>query len=367
MPESLLPAMLRRIQRAGPMTVAEYMAAALHDRSGGYYAGGDPFGAGGDFVTAPEISQMFGELLGLWTISAWIGAGAPSPACLVELGPGRGTLMVDMLRAIGGVVDPGEVFEIHLVESNRDLRAMQAQRLSPHKLIWHDDIATLPEKPWFLVANEFFDALPIRQLRWTDGTWKECLVVTNETGDGLAWGVERAPSPLSGLLPPEVRDGAAEGTMVELTLAASAITTDTARHIAKIGGAALLIDYGSERRSLGSSLQAVRDHHRVNPLVDPGLADLSSHVDFSRIRAACETGGATFVGPVDQGRFLFELGIEERATALKRGASQGQARDIDAAMRRLIGPTEMGTLFKVAAMLSPDAPDVAGFGSGRGD
>jgi NADH dehydrogenase [ubiquinone] 1 alpha subcomplex assembly factor 7 len=363
MPESLLPAMLRRIQRTGPMTVAEYMAEALHDRAGGYYASGDPFGSTGDFVTAPEVSQMFGELLGLWMISTWIGAGAPERVCLVELGPGRGTLMADMLRAIGGVVDPGEVFQVHLVETNPSLRAIQAERLSPLEPVWHDDISSLPEMPWFLVANEFFDALPIRQLRWTDGAWKECLVVTDEAGTGLSWGVERSESPLAGLLPAEIRGEAAEGAMAELTLPASAITSTIARHIVDHGGAALLIDYGSERGTLGASLQAVRDHRRVNPLIDPGLADLSSHVDFSQLRAASEIGGVTFAGPVDQGRFLFELGIEERASALKQGASLGQCRDIDSAMRRLIGPTEMGTLFKVAALLPPGSPDPAGFGS----
>ena len=355
--------MLRRIRRAGPMTVAEYMAEALHDRSGGYYAAGDPFGARGDFVTAPEVSQMFGELIGLWTISSWIGAGAPEPACLVELGPGRGTLMADMLRAIGGVVDPGEVFEIHLVETNPSLRAAQAERLSPRKPVWHDDVSSLPDMPWFLVANEFFDALPIRQIRWTDGAWRECLVVANEAGDGLSWGVERSESPLSGLLPARSRDGATEGALAELSLAGGAITNTIARHIVDHGGAALLIDYGSERDALGGSLQAVRDHRRVNPLIDPGLVDLSSHVDFSQIRDACNAGGATFTGPVDQGRFLFDLGIEERAAALKNGASTSQSRDIDGAMRRLIGPTEMGTLFKVAALLPPGAPGPAGFGT----
>jgi NADH dehydrogenase [ubiquinone] 1 alpha subcomplex assembly factor 7 len=366
MPESLLPAILRQIRRAGPMTVAEYMAEALHKRDGGYYAAGDPFGAGGDFVTAPEISQMFGELIGLWTISTWIGAGAPEPACLVELGPGRGTLMADMLRAIGGVVAPGEVFQIHLVESNPSLRAIQAERLAPHQPVWHDDISSLPDLPWFLVANEFLDALPIRQLRWTDGAWRECLVVADEAGCELAWGVERAASTLAGLLPSDLRDGAEEGAMAELTLAGNAIVGDIARHVAEQGGAALFVDYGSARGSRGSSLQAVLEHRRVDPLAEPGLADLSSHVDFSQTRAIAEANGAAFRGPVDQGRFLFELGIHERATALKGGASPTQRRDIDAAMRRLIAPSEMGTLFKVAALLPPDAEDPPGFGSRGG-
>lgn len=363
MTDLLLPLILRHLQRAGPMTVAEYMAEALHDRSGGYYASSDPLGSSGDFVTAPEISQMFGELVGLWTLSAWIGAGAPKPACLVELGPGRGTLMADMLRAIGGNVDAAEVFQIHLVETNPSLRALQAKRLEPLQPVWHDDISTLPEAPWFLVANEFLDALPIRQLRWTDGAWREYLVVPDKAGTGLGWGVERSASPLVGLLPAKTRDCAAEGTMAELTLAANAITGDIARHVAEFGGAALLIDYGSKRQALGGSLQAVRDHRRVDPLTGPGLADLSSHVDFSQIRDAAEDGGALFVGPVGQGRFLFELGIEKRASALKRGGSDVQRRAIDGAMCRLIGPKEMGTLFKVAAVLPRGTPNPAGFGS----
>ena len=362
MAESLGSVLLRRIKRTGPMTVAEYMAEALHHQSGGYYADGDPFGAAGDFITAPEISQMFGELLGLWTLSAWIANGAPEPACLVELGPGRGTLMADMVRSIGGVVDVSEVFQIHMVETNPSLRRIQADTLAPLKPVWHNDVSSLPEQPWFLVANEFLDALPMHQLRWTEGAWRECLVVPDAAGTGLAWGVERSESPLAALLPAQTRQSPIDGAMAELSLAANAIVTGIAHHVVRHGGAALIIDYGSERFGAGDSLQAVRHHQPVEVLRDPGLADLSSHVDFSQIREACRAAGADFAGPVEQGRFLIDLGIEERAGALSRGATLGQRRDIESALRRLIGSAEMGTLFKVAGLLPPGTPDLAGFG-----
>ena len=376
MPDSLLSLLIRRINRTGPMTVAEYMAEALHHRGQGYYAAGDPLGTAGDFVTAPEISQMFGELLGSWMVAGGLGAegldagglgsgtprvGASEPSCLVELGPGRGTLMADMVRVISTVAPIQDILQVHLVESNPSLRAAQAHALPTIEAVWHDDLSTLPDQPWFLIANEFFDALPIHQLIWSEGAWRECLVVTDPAGTGLAWGMDRASSPLAALLPSETREKAREGAIAELCPAATAMVTAIAEHIVTHGGAALLIDYGGERDAAGRSLQAVRDHRPADPLGDPGRADLSSHVDFSEMRRAARTGGAKFHGPVDQGNFLTALGINQRATGLRRNATPAQRRDIENAVHRLIDPKEMGTLFKVAAIMRPEAPTPAGF------
>lgn len=361
MAETLLDRLIRRIATSGPLTVAEFMAEALHDRTHGYYASGDPLGRAGDFVTAPEISQMFGELIGMWTVSAWIADGAPEGACLVELGPGRGTLMADMLRAMSGVGDIDRAFEVHLVETNPALRRLQARALEPVRPVWHDDLSTLPARPWFVVANEFLDALPIRQLMRRDGVWREILVTARKDGGGLGWALERAPSPLAAGLPEDLAQGGEEGMVAELCPAAEAVAATIADQVSTHGGAALLIDYGSERNARGASLQAVRDHRKVDILEAPGETDLSSHVDFARLRAAALAAGAECQGPVEQGRFLVELGIEQRADALSRRGDTRQRNDIMTAVQRLIGPEEMGTLFKVFAVVPPDTPPLAGF------
>lgn len=361
MPETLLDLLTRRIERTGALTVAEFMAEALHHRGQGYYAGGDPLGATGDFVTAPEISQIFGELLGLWMATIILARGDPDPPCLVELGPGRGTLMADMIRALKTAIPGRDGIQVHLVESNPSLRAAQARVLRGMQPTWHDDLSTLPGQPWYLVANEFFDALPIHQLIWTDGAWRESLVVTDRAGTGLAWGVDRARSSRAALLPDEIRDNPGDGAIAEICPAARAMVAAIAAHVATRGGAALLIDYGGERLATGNSLQAVRDHEPVDVLRDPGLADLSSHVDFSALRHSARAGGAEFHGPVEQGRFLETLGINQRSARLQRSANEMQRQDIENAVHRLIDPEEMGTLFKVAAIVESRASVPVGF------
>ena len=361
MADALFRRLLRRIRQTGPLTVAEYMAEALHHRDGGYYTHGDPFGTQGDFVTAPEVSQMFGELIGLWTLSTWIAQGCPEPACLVELGPGRGTLMADMLRAMKSVEGLGASFDVHLVETNPALRKVQAERLREARPTWHDDISTLPDRPWFLVANEFLDALPIRQFVYTSGGWHETVVAAEENADTLVLGLDRAPSPLVQMLPKEVRASPAEGTVAELTAAGAALTDMITRQLANHGGAALFVDYGDSRGGLGGSLQAVRAHQKVDLLADPGSADISAHVDFSQIRSAAEAAGGDFHGPVGQGDFLSALGIGERTRALQENATSDKAESVRAAQHRLIAPEEMGTLFKAAAILPPGQPVPAGF------
>ncbi len=337
------------------------MTETLHRRSAGYYAGGDPFGSAGDFVTAPEISQMFGELLGLWLVLTWQQAGRPAPASLVELGPGRGTLMTDMLRAMSIAPDTATAFDIHLVEINPDLRALQAIALADVAPQWHDDISTLPDGPWFVVANEFFDSLPIHQIVMTDGAWRESLVVADVAGTGLAWGLDRVSSPLAALLPPRTRAIRCEGAVAEVCPTAVTLTTAITERITASGGAMILIDYGDLRDGAGYTLQAVRAHQRVDPLATPGLADLSSHVDFSALLQAARSTGARASGPVGQGRFLARLGIHDRARMLARQAAPSATQAIDAALCRLIAPAEMGTLFKVIAITVPTVPVPAGF------
>ncbi len=358
---SLSGRLLRRIARAGPLTVAEYMAEALHDREAGYYARRDPLGAAGDFTTAPEVSQMFGELLGLWTLAAWRAQGSPPGACLVELGPGRGTLMADALRAIAGASGGAVPFEVRLVETSPRLRAIQARTLAAARPAWSEDLSGLPDRPCFLIANEFFDALPIRRLVRRDGAWREVLVAADAAGTGLAWAVDRAPSPLAATLPDELRRGAADGETAELCPAADAVLAAAAGRIAARGGAALVVDYGSERGARGATLQAVRAHRPVDPLDSPGLADLSSHVDFARLRGVALEAGCACLGPVEQGRFLRALGVERRAAALARRAGPEGRAGIAAALDRLIGADAMGKLFKAMAVVPADGPEPDGF------
>ncbi len=348
----------RRLRRVGPVTVAEFMAEALHHRQSGYYAAGDPLGAGGDFVTAPEVSQMFGELLGLWIVSAWTTQGAPADAALVELGPGRGTLMADAARAIEAAGAGVLVRTPHLVETSPVLRRYQAERLAHLEPVWHRDLSDMPDGPWFVIANEFLDALPIHQLVLRDGDWREVLVSARPDGDGLCWAVDRVPSTLIAVLPEPLRQSREDGLIAEVCPAAEHLVSDVAARISACGGAGLLVDYGALRNARGATLQAVCGHRPVDPLEAPGRADLSSHVDFARLRARAAAAGGVMHGPVEQGRFLVELGIRERAAALGRGGDADRRLRIERDMARLIDPGQMGTLFKVAAILPRglDAP-----------
>ncbi|SLN50214.1 class I SAM-dependent methyltransferase [Pseudooctadecabacter jejudonensis] len=330
-----------RIAAQGPLTIADYMAEALLHPTHGYYTTRDPLGRDGDFTTAPEISQMFGELIGLTLAQSWLNQGAPAPFTLAELGPGRGTLMADILRATAGVPGFVAAAQVHLVEASPTLRAEQAKRLA--QATWDDDITTLPEAPLFLVANEFFDALPIRQFQRDDGGWREIQVGGGAAGAGpdLILGLS-APAPLA-LLDHRL-DDTQPGDIVEQCPALPAITQTISARIADHGGAALIIDYG-DWRSLGDTLQAVQNHTPVNLLADPGSADLTAHVDFEAI--AQNTAPAAYSRLTPQGVFLERLGITQRAQSLAQSLS-GPALDAHvAAHRRLTHPSEMGSLFKV--------------------
>lgn len=343
----------RRIEEGGPLTLAEFMAECLLHPAHGYYATRDPLGAGGDFVTAPEISQMFGECLGLCLVQAWVDQGAPAPVILAELGPGRGTLMADVLRATKRVPGFHSALSVHLVEASPALRAEQAKRVP--SAIWHDRVETLPEKPLLLLANEFFDALPIRQFVRHGDLWAERVVGLAE--GRLVWGLrppERQPA-----LDDRLAD-VANGEIVELCPALPAIAGEIGRRIAQHGGAAILVDYGGWRLS-GDTFQAVRAHTYADPLEAPGEADLTAHVDFEALARAASPARATAMVP--QGALLARLGIGQRAEALAR-ALEGErlAAHLDA-LDRLTSPARMGSLFKAMALHPPSAPPPSGFES----
>lgn len=348
--------LIRQISATGPITVADYMSACLLHPRHGYYVTGQPLGAEGDFVTAPEISQMFGELIGLWVAQTWIDQGSPAPFALAELGPGRGTLMADALRALSAVPGAAEAADVQLVEASPTLRAMQVETLAGRVATWHESIATLPEDlPLFLLANEFFDALPIRQYIRDGDAWRERQVGARQ--GKLAFGLSE-PSPASAL-DRRMEDGES-GAMVETSPAASSIMEEIARRICGAGGAALIVDYGGWR-IVGDTLQAVRGHAKEPPLASPGLADLTAHVDFETLARAAEC--AAIYGPIPQGEFLERLGIAERARALATGLRGCALQAHVAAHRRLTHPEEMGNLFQVMALASPDAAPPPGFGS----
>lgn len=346
-PDALTAMFARLITGDGPISVAHYMGEA----NARYYAARDPLGASGDFVTAPEISQMFGELIGLWLADIWHRAGRPPGAAYVELGPGRGTLARDALRAAERV---GLEAAVHFVEASPPLRALQRQAIPQAR--WHDDLAGVPDDgPLLLVANEFLDALPVRQLVTTAQGWRERMV-------GLADGAfvpVAGNRPMDAAVPAHLRD-APPGTIIETCPGAAAIIGEVAARLARQGGAALLIDYGHGEFRTGSTLQAVRAHRKVDPFANPGEADLTAHVDFATLAAVALAHGARWLGTVEQGAWLRALGIDARAHALVN-ASPAQAAATLAARERLVAPDQMGALFKVMALAAPDWPDGAGF------
>jgi NADH dehydrogenase [ubiquinone] 1 alpha subcomplex assembly factor 7 len=357
----------KTIRLQGPITVAQFMATVLGDPVHGYYAGNrgrDPLGVAGDFITAPEISQMFGELIGLWCADRWQSMGAPARVLLVELGPGRGTLMADAVRAASAVPAFHQALEIHLVETSPTFREAQEERLGDHDVHWHDAVTALPDGPSLIIANEFFDALPIHQFVATDAGWRERLVgLAANDEDSAAADLEFrcAPGPTPSLaLVDALAITGAPGAVAETCPAAISIAGAIADRIAADGGAALIIDYG-DGGGTGDSLQAVHRHQPCDALAHPGECDLTAHVDFAAVaRAATEAGAATY-GPVPQGRFLQALGIVARAAALARDATHEQAADIDAALARLTDADQMGTLFKVLAIGPPGGGAPAGF------
>jgi NADH dehydrogenase [ubiquinone] 1 alpha subcomplex assembly factor 7 len=337
----------RLIATTGPISLSHYMAEA----NARYYAKADPFGVAGDFITAPEISQMFGELIGLWLADMWLRAGREEPAHYVELGPGRGTLARDALRAMKR---QGLEPQVHLVETSAALMELQLRAVPDAQ--FHSDLANVPfEGPILLVANEFLDALPLRQLIRTADGWREVMVAAE--GERFV-GVPGATAMDAAL--PESRRDAPEGTLVETSPAAAAVIHEVASRLAEQGGAALFIDYGHAEERTGSTFQAVRRHEKVDPFAAPGEADLTAHVDFATLAQVAQSHGARWLGTVSQGEWLRGLGIEGRAESLGRSAPEhGEA--LQSAMHRLVDAEQMGELFKVMGLAAPGWPDGAGF------
>ena len=353
------------IAREGPIPISRYMELCLSDPTHGYYMTRDPLGVAGDFITAPEISQMFGELIGLWAAAVWQTYPARAELHLIELGPGRGTLMADMLRVARIVPGFADALRVHLVETSPALRRQQQAVLAAFDvpITWHDGVDDLPWAPFVVIANEFFDALPIEQAVKVPGGWRRrCIGID---GDHLAFTLdpeiiwcdeEKLPPPLRAAAPGAVLEWRSEAIPRHLARRASAF------------GTVLVIDYGYAGSAIGDTLQAVANHRFVDPLDRPGEADLTAHVDFSALRRAATSEGAAsenavVYGPLTQGAFLRRLGIEERARKLKAGGRAEQAATIDAALARLTegGPTGMGELFKVMAIAHPAIPPPPGF------
>lgn len=349
----------RLIENQGPLSIAQFMTLALHDPREGYYATRDPFGRSGDFITAPEVSQIFGELLGLWLVQAWQDQGALAPARLVELGPGRGTLMADVLRAARVAPDFLAAIDVVLIESSPTLKAAQAERLKDAgvHIEWRGGWdEALVDRPLFVLANEFFDALPIRQYVKTGRGWCERMV-TLENGE-LAFAL--APVPAAGLVVPPERGEAENGAVYETSPSGMAFTEEIANAIAAHGGAALIVDYGHDGIGFGDTLQAVKAHKFADVLDTPGEADLSAHVDFAALSAAAARGGARVYGPTAQGEFLDRLGLATRADTLSKANPELEAQFAGEA-ERLRDPRQMGALFKALAIMPKDAPAPAGF------
>jgi SAM-dependent MidA family methyltransferase len=344
---SLRDRLKAEIAAAGPIDVAAFMTRCLHDPEGGYYATRPALGERGDFITAPLISQMFGELVGLWMVEAWRGLGAPSRFVLAEAGPGDGTLMADILRAAQVLPGFGDAAELWLIEASAPLRARQTERLAGAAPRWAGSIAELPaDAPLLLIANELLDCLPARQFQRTPRGWAERVVGLDERGE-LAFGLRPAA------LMNAPRDTPA-GAVVERSAAQEAFAAELAERLVAQGGAALLIDYGRSEPGPGDTLQALKGHVKVCPLAAPGEADLTVHADFPAILAAVRAAGAS-AGLLTQGELLCRLGIEARAAALQR-ARPDRAEVIARQLARLIAPDQMGELFKAAAIWSSPAP-----------
>lgn len=345
------------IRRNGSMTIADYMQLCLGHPLHGYYIKQDPFGTRGDFITAPEISQIFGELMGLWCADMWSQGGC-EPAALVELGPGRGTLMLDALRATRNLEDFHDSISVHFIETSPILQNVQFHALqnAHDRLEWLDSVDELPEKPCFIIANEFFDALPIRQhVQTAQGIKERRVGIDSESGE-LCFTLE------GGGLSLAKADGAIkEGTVIESCQMAKDILGRIATHLRRFGGALLMIDYGYLGEAHQNTLQAVKEHAYHPVLAECGDADITAHVDFNTLAEVAKAGGLAVHGPVDQGTFLVRLGAEMRVEALLQHATHEQAELVVSGAKRLIDPAQMGSLFKVMALCSDTSFHPAGF------
>ncbi|WP_088348537.1 MULTISPECIES: SAM-dependent methyltransferase [Rhodomicrobium] len=355
---SPIDSLKNHLAERGPMSVGDYMAWCLTGSEAAYYRSGNPIGASGDFVTAPEVSQIFGELIAIWAYTVWQSMGMPRPFNLAELGPGRGTLMQDALRAARAMPGFIDAAQIHLVETSEALRAKQQQVLSafcaPN---WHQTVQAVPHEPLIVIANEFFDALPVEQHVFEKGSWHRRVVSLNAAGRP-AFSTGRLAVPPVELMPPEPPR---EGDILEHRPSASALIAEFGRRAQSAPVAVLVADYGYERRDYGDTLQAVRTHGYANPLEAPGETDLSAHVNFAELTHAAESAGLNVWGPMPQSEFLLSLGLEARLRVLMSAARGEQRSALFLGARRLVDPFQMGNLFKVMAMTSRDLPPPAPF------
>jgi NADH dehydrogenase [ubiquinone] 1 alpha subcomplex assembly factor 7 len=360
--EPLKDLLAARIHASGPLNLASYMQEALTHPEHGYYTTRNSIGAKGDFTTAPEISQLFGELIGLWIVDCWHQMGAPETINVIEPGPGRGTLMADALRAIRQVSTMKPA--IHLIEVSPRLIALQKELIAPQKepidATWHSSFDTVPPGPFILVGNEFFDALPIHQFEKTTDGWAEVVVGMDTKNNRLQRELVPCPTPIL-VAGPATIEGAPVGSIVETCPAAESIIADISARLAKHGGAALFIDYGYSAPAFGGSLQALYQGQYADPFENPGQADLTAHVNFSALATIAEDAGLARFGPTTQSQFLDRLGLPVRAASLKKNATPDQARDIDLAVHRLMAPDQMGELFKALAIAPAGRLHPAGF------
>ena len=344
--------LIKQITQMGPIALSDYMAQCLLDPEFGYYINKNPFGGQGDFITAPEISQMFGELIGLGLAQYWLDIGAPDPFVLAELGPGTGTLMSDLLRATKLVPGFQQAARISLIEAAPAMRARQKAQLHAYDIAWHADLSQIEDYPLFLVANEFFDALPIRQFMRTLSGWSETMIGLQEGDLIFGRGPQCPPALLTGKW-----DITAPDDIIETSAASVAIAQEIGLKISKRGGLALIIDYG-DIGGKNDTFQAMQNHTYVDALQNPGQADLTAHVDFAALVAASQPA-VGFV--MQQGTWLLSLGIEARAQRLAQNLKGAGLKNHWAAMKRLTDPTGMGNLFKVLALTAPKAPLAPGF------
>lgn len=350
--QSLLEQQLKSyIAAKGPISTRAYMEACLYDPQHGYYREGNPIGSDGDFITAPEISQMFGEMISIWCVLTWQAMGQPVPLQLVELGPGRGTLMSDILRSLSKIHPQFETISVHMVERSSTLRDQQVQNLAGYDVpkFWYDNLADVPLYPTILIGNEFLDCLPIRQFIKTDKNWHERVVGLNEAGELCFMVGSEVPG---GMIIPSKLVDAEAGSIFEFCPDFSTVMQDVHRLADAHPTAALFIDYGFEGPKIGESLQAVKDHQTVSPFMLPGEVDLTAHVDFTALVALAVAHGLRAFGPRDQGAFLSQLGIGARAEILVQRATDDQAEKLASDVVRLVAPENMGALFKAVTLTS---------------
>lgn len=347
--------LIKRIEATGPMTLASYMAECLMHPVHGYYQKERVFGSEGDFTTSPEISQMFGEMMGLWVADRWIKMGKPEALNLVELGPGRGTLMADLLRATAPVEDFQDAISVHFVETSKQLRARQAENVPTAH--WLDTLADVPEGPMLLVANEFFDALPIHQYEKRDGNWHERMVGTDAGELGFMLG----PCGAQFALASDTLKASADGSILEVCPSALSVIGDISDRLNKYGGAAIIIDYGYRQSAVGDSFQAMQNHSYVDAFAEPGAADLTAHVNFDLLKSVALEKGIKAYGATTQGLFLMAIGLGARAQVLASAGDEAHQKRILEDLKRLTAPEQMGTLFKVLALQPHELAPPPGF------